>query len=309
MTAPVIAETPVPTTATPTYPAALQALVQAYSVQQAAVVAQALAEVVDLWPLLDLDNLDATAGPWTRRMVQTVDTYRDRAFGNADSFYDRFRSARIGEPLSLTPMRAVSADEKALSGLFGSYGPANIKHKTLRLAAEREHFGDNRPHYMETVSRYALVDVMGATTQGVVDGARQAMDQKMTADREVVGYQRVLRSAHPCSFCVMLASRGPVFIPQNDAGLTVRNSASPRYGKSYHPNCQCELLPVYDEDEPWLEDALEYRFAWDRVTEGHSTDDARRVWRRYWEGRTPNGNNSSAVQDAEEASGAGQGAA
>lgn len=300
MTTPVIAETPAPTSATPVYPAATQTLVQAYSVQQAAVVAQALAEVVELWPLLDLANLDATAGPWTRRMAQVLDKYRGTAFGNATAFYNRLRDARIGDTLGTQPTRDVAVDLDRLADFIATNGPANVKHKTKALAAERDGFGEDRQRYLERVGRFALVDVIGASTQGVVDGAREATDSMMASDQTAIGYQRVIRSANPCAFCVMLASRGPVYLPKNNAGAIVQNEASVRYGKSYHRNCQCELLPVFDEDEPWLEDALEYRFAWDRVTEGHSTDDARKVWRRYWEGRNPNGRGTGQQADQAE---------
>lgn len=288
MTQPVIAPTPPPTSATPVYSASTQALIAAYGVQQAAIVAQALAEVVELWPLLDLDNLDATAGPWTRRMAQTLDGYRGRAFGNASSFYDRFRDLRTGAGGIASPTRDVAVDTKALGDYLATYGPANVKHKTKALALDREGFGDDRTRYMERISRLALVDVMGASVKGVMDGAREATQTKMANDENAIGYQRVIRSANPCHFCTMLASRGPVYIPENNAGVTVQNASSPRYGKSYHENCQCEVLPIYDEDEPWHENALEYRFAWDDVTREFSGDDKRKQWRRYWEGRLPN---------------------
>lgn len=60
-------------------------------------------------------------------------------------------------------------------------------------------------------------------------------------------WARVLSGAENCGFCVMLASRGPVYKSAENAG---RGQASDRdYAagiNTYHTNCDCLVVPVYN---------------------------------------------------------------
>lgn len=60
-------------------------------------------------------------------------------------------------------------------------------------------------------------------------------------------WARVLTGAENCGFCVMLASRGPVYSSAAEAG---RGQASDRdYAagiNTYHTNCDCLVVPIYD---------------------------------------------------------------
>lgn len=66
-----------------------------------------------------------------------------------------------------------------------------------------------------------------------------------------LNWARVLTGHENCGFCVMLASRGPVYETAQTAG---RIRASPefravngrRWMNSYHPNCDCVVVPIYD---------------------------------------------------------------
>ena len=71
-----------------------------------------------------------------------------------------------------------------------------------------------------------------------------------------LNWARVLTGQENCGFCVMLASRGPVYETAQTAGR-VRASAAFRevHGRqwmnSYHPNCDCVVVPVYDYED-WV---------------------------------------------------------
>lgn len=64
-------------------------------------------------------------------------------------------------------------------------------------------------------------------------------------------WARVLSGDENCAFCVMLASRGPVYSSAADAGQI---SAAEKFGEtglkgyvnSYHTFCDCLVVPVYD---------------------------------------------------------------
>lgn len=80
--------------------------------------------------------------------------------------------------------------------------------------------------------------------------ARRAAGQ-VTGRARPHAWARVLSGAENCAFCVMLASRGPVYSSAAAAG---RGKASDLLGipeakgwlNSYHPGCDCMVVPVYD---------------------------------------------------------------
>lgn len=70
-------------------------------------------------------------------------------------------------------------------------------------------------------------------------------------DRQPAAWARVLTGAENCGFCVMLASRGPVYSSARDAGrlhasAAFKDAGALDYVNSYHPGCDCVVVPVYD---------------------------------------------------------------
>jgi len=101
-------------------------------------------------------------------------------------------------------------------------------------------------------SRVALVRVSGAVTRHVLDGGRETLMASVRDDRRARGWARVT-SAEPCSFCAMLASRGPVY------GERTGDFQS-------HDHCACNLEPgawslepVYRRDQEWTAGSREYQ--------------------------------------------------
>ena len=72
-------------------------------------------------------------------------------------------------------------------------------------------------------------------------------DDAQSTPQRGLGWARVLTGADNCSFCVMLASRGPVYESASAAG---RVSASSRWGDAkgwvnrYHDHCDCAVVMV-----------------------------------------------------------------
>lgn len=72
--------------------------------------------------------------------------------------------------------------------------------------------------------------------------------------RRAKSYARVLTGADNCSFCVMLASRGPVYESADTAGRQDAFEKWPDakgYINSYHDNCDCVVVPIYSYAENW----------------------------------------------------------
>src|SRR5690606_34475514 len=78
------------------------------------------------------------------------------------------------------------------------------------------------------------------------------------------------------------------------AGMFVYRSAvtagDVRYGgEKYHDHDGCQAVPIFDPQSPILDRADDLYQQWREVTAGHSGAEARKVWRRYWEGRDTEG--------------------
>lgn len=71
---------------------------------------------------------------------------------------------------------------------------------------------------------------------------QQAQDEKDTKERlrqgRPIAWARMVTGAYSCPFCLMLASRGPVYATSRDAGELAVNR--------YHDGCDCRVVPVFD---------------------------------------------------------------
>lgn len=77
-------------------------------------------------------------------------------------------------------------------------------------------------------------------------GTRRASGGKRP--QRAVAWARVLTGADNCAFCVMLASRGPVYSDASEAGQIRADEVWPDakgYANSYHDGCDCVAVPVY----------------------------------------------------------------
>lgn len=60
--------------------------------------------------------------------------------------------------------------------------------------------------------------------------------QNARRDRRSPRYARVPSGVETCPFCIMLASRGPIYHTAESAG----------FNNHYHPNCDCRIVPMFD---------------------------------------------------------------
>ncbi|MFC6353925.1 hypothetical protein ACFP6B_08505 [Rothia nasimurium] len=66
-----------------------------------------------------------------------------------------------------------------------------------------------------------------------------------------IGWARVLTGKDNCAFCIVLASRGPVYSSQHHASSTSSkrwDKEGRQWANSYHDNCDCLVVPVYDSE-------------------------------------------------------------
>lgn len=121
--------------------------------------------------------------------------------------------------------------------------------------------------------RYALRPYMEGAALGVVQSrvAGVVLRHARQAGRDVIDgsvratpgvrYARRLTGAHSCDFCVILASRGPVYGTEQDAG---------GWGNRYHDDCDCEPVPVRGTWRP--DSGSPSGLSWDGQSPGYDFD-------------------------------------
>lgn len=81
-----------------------------------------------------------------------------------------------------------------------------------------------------------------------------------------VAWARVLTGAENCAFCVMLASRGPVYTNAEEGGRIAADEVYPDakgFANSYHDDCDCVVVPVYTSKKwPGREQQSELESVW-----------------------------------------------
>jgi hypothetical protein len=107
---------------------------------------------------------------------------------------------------------------------------------------------------------------VGEAGKLVLSGGRRTLIAGVDQDRRALGWERVT-SGSPCSFCLMLAARGPVY---GERGSQFEA----------HGHCSCTGEPVFERG---LSPSSDLADEWSDVTEGLSGKDARNAWRRHVE--------------------------
>lgn len=128
---------------------------------------------------------------------------------------------------------APESTKKALKDVVGGKGspvPADMEKAVARTAVR----------HTEDAARKTVEDVSTMSTEP---------DPKTGEDRGVVRWARQLTGAENCPFCVVMASRGAIYLSRQtalyDGGDEDSNALSADMNR-YHAGCDCVAVPVYD---------------------------------------------------------------
>lgn len=113
----------------------------------------------------------------------------------------------------------------------------------------------------------------GRSDLSVLDPGRRLIHEVGSADGKRLAWMRVTGPT-PCAFCAMLASRGAVYKSE-------RSALFDGYGKLYHPNCHCTVIPVFTDNPVYSKRDKYFIDNWTPVTKGYSGRAALRQWRRW----------------------------
>ncbi len=113
-------------------------------------------------------------------------------------------------------------------------------------------FQANRGDDVAAAIRKAKLGMLRSAKRQVLNASRERLIELSQDDPNVLGWARV-SDGSPCSFCMMLVSRGPVY-----------DSVSVRF--QAHDGCGCSVraVPRNDPTRGWSGDAEAYRGLWEK---------------------------------------------
>lgn len=150
------------------------------------------------------------------QVIEVMDDYcetaTDTAATIAAEYYDASREFAVGEPLGAAAIsnRNPEATERSVRAFMQELVDGNTPEAVMKLCRER----------VDYEVKKAAADCIGLNT--VRDGRKPR-------------YARVPDGAETCAFCIMLASRGPVYRSADTAGE----------GNHFHDNCDCRIVPIW----------------------------------------------------------------
>lgn len=186
-----------------------------YRSAQRGLVVLAQADLLTFWATLDPSNAIATRAALEVFMPVLINQYGDLAATVAVNFFDDVREAAnlkrayravLSEPV---PTEAIQANVRYnLSPLFGKSDPEQ-----------------------------ALLNLNLVTDKQVKASGRNTIELNVERDPAQARFARVPTGAKTCKFCLMLASRGAIYLSQKTAH------------DGYHGDCDCQAVPVWDESD------------------------------------------------------------
>ena len=194
-------------------------LTEAHRLAQLAQARKVQAQLLAVWPVLSLDDIDGTREQWLTEALALVLAGAATSAQIAARYYQTFRQVEIGEPAppSVAEIRAAPNPAQATVTLDLA-GPVALKQAISR--------GSQAP------KRDALARMVGDSQRLVLNGGRSTLASQVHTDQRGRAYARVT-SGKACAFCLMLASRGAVYT--KDTG-----------DFDAHGTCACSVEPQFD---------------------------------------------------------------
>lgn len=203
-----------------------KALTEAHRVGQIAIGARAETTARLLWPMLDPEQLDRYEPAWMAATLSALRPHHEESARLASAYIEEYRRA---EGASAAPLGVAAWNQAYMRDNLHLAGPVRVK-----LLTKGGMTGT-------AAASAALTKFGGIARRGVMQGGRMMVHETAKRDGNVVGWRRVT-DGDPCTFCAMLATRGPVY--SKDTVLTDGE------GLSYHGHCGCTGELVYGEWEP-----------------------------------------------------------
>lgn len=205
------------------------------------------AELNAVWERVKTKDLDTIRDTFVEVIPALIDKYGQGAAFYAGQWYEHLTKLSAVVPDLYAPEAWASSTRWALSPLWKN--------------------GDENT---------AFANLVSTTTRHVRNHGRFTIDESVRADPRVM-YARVLQGEKDCNFCLVLASRGPVY---GDSTLATRRKSD---GKEYHDNCNCIAVPMVGR---WVVDeSVARNFRWEgQRFAGHNFEQLYdEVYKPHWQ--------------------------
>lgn len=233
-------------------------LTEQHRQSQVALRARVVRQLVGLWQGFDPDDIDVSWQRIAPFVMQIATQGRQISEGLSATYYRGFRAAEgvTGAP----PSVELSPDWRARAqASFYLTGPVAAK-ALVKI---------NRPD----VAQQALVHLSGSLSRVVLNAGRETITETVAHDERALAWFRVT-DGDPCSFCAMLASRGPVYRTRESGAFQA------------HDACACTAEPQFVSGAAWPGRGREFQEMWGRVTANTKGAESVRAFRRAYEGRS-----------------------
>lgn len=190
-----------------------------YRNAQAGLVSLAERDVRSFWASLDLSNPVRAARLLEQYLPELIQQYGEIGAAVASDFYAELREES-------------PAARKAFSSILGDAIPFDQSAASTRWAVG--------PLFREEAdTAAALSNVLDVTDRLIKQQGRNTVEANARKDPLRVRYARVPSGSETCKFCLMLASRGAVYLDSKAAGEV----------NKYHGKCDCVPTPVWDDSD------------------------------------------------------------
>lgn len=239
-------------------------LTEAHRLAQRQVSLGLVRDLLAVWPLLDVDDLDGSFGEWVAAVLAVVSAGRATSVRVTSNYLTSFRALELPGVAPIRVPAPSPLNRAAVRTSLRVTGPATAKRSIARgVPADRA---------MEV----ARLRTVAASQRHALDGGRRVLVDAINADERALGHARKT-SGSPCHFCALLASRGPVYKSDETADFKP------------HDGCSCQPEPVYRRDAGWPVGAEQYRDLYEEAKRAARESDeditATVMFRRLMEGR------------------------
>lgn len=225
---------------------------------QRGLLAELVRELAEVWAIIRLGAFATTIPQWIAAVQLLIRQYAAMSATLAGDSYDVERNlAQVGGRFTF-PTPDPPLQEKVEASLRWAT-------RDLWIPEQRD------PPPIEQRLRAAEVKAAGAAQKVVADAGRDAVIAAVEDDPEALGWFRVA-APNACSFCRVLAIRGPVYESQETADFQA------------HDSCSCTAAPVF-QGQTWEPpaDVAEWRRLYQDSTRGERNK--LKAFRRAVEGR------------------------
>lgn len=206
-------------------------LTEQHRILQRRLAALTVAQMRQLWRLLDPENLPASSEDWLTATVAMIERNHAASAALSARYFVQFRQTEVRDGAFQLPPAPILNREQATTSLTVT--------GISRVAQ----------------GKAAVDTAAAAAVRLVLNGGRGMLVDAVEADPVALGWIRVT-DGDPCAFCALLASRGPTFKSRGSAGFQA------------HDSCACTAEPVYDRNTEWPGRNREWADLYSEVAQG-----------------------------------------